>query len=77
VLEEETAKFDPKADLFSQYLHNTVEELVGKPLRFVRVHIYRRLVPGKYGVGFPDADCLLRRGRAIVGFHVKTVDTRI
>lgn len=75
VLEEETAKFDPKADLFSQYLHNTVEELVGKTIT-VYGFVYT-------DDSFPENTVLVSRmliaccaaDAAIVGFHVKTVDT--
>ncbi len=72
VLEPETARFDPSADLFSKYLHNTVEELAGKT-----VTVYGFVYTDD---SFPENTVLVSRmliaccaaDAAIVGFHVKT-----
>ena len=75
VLEPETALFNPSADLFSEYLHSTVEELIG---RIVTVYgfVYADDT-------FPENTVLVSRmlitccaaDASIVGFHVKTEET--
>ena len=75
VLEPETALFDPSADLFSEYLHSTVEDLIGRT-----VTVYGFVYADET---FPVNTVLVSRmlitccaaDASIVGFHVKTEET--
>lgn len=71
VVEEERARFNSSVDLFSEYLHNTVDELLGKTIT-VYGFVY-------LDDSFPDNTILVSRllitccaaDASIVGFHVK------
>jgi putative membrane protein len=71
ILEDETAPFDPSADLFSKYQKDTLEDLVGKTIT-VYGFVYKE-------DAFPEDTVLVARMMVaccaadawIVGFHVK------
>ena len=71
VLEDEHAIYDSKADLFSDYLHNTVEELAGRTIT-----VYGFVYADE---SFPDNTVLVARlmisccaaDASIVGFHMQ------
>jgi putative membrane protein len=75
VLEDETARFDKSADLFSKYLFGTVEDLAGRT-----VTVYGFVYADDT---FPENTVLVARmlisccaaDASIVGFHVKTEDS--